>query len=184
MHEPPFPLCTTSADCRRSNHQIGTPGTLDRCSRRLHNRDSTSESIDVQDSPIQQERPGDRGHLQVAHSLPLGMPPKDIVEESIALYFRYCHKQPLWLFDPDDLARPAECREEVVFGILTLALRYSDNPFLAERTDQMCRQYSETARGLIMLRISQGKVDISTLQSLCLIALAQYIGIGSPHPRS
>lgn len=166
-------LCTTSADCRRSNRH-------DRYSRELHSCDTPSESIDVPDTPSQQEKPSDQGHLQVPYSLP----PNDIVEESIALYFRYCHKQPLWLFDPDDLARPAECREEVVFGILTLALRYSDNPFLAGRTDQLCRQYSEAARDLIMLRISQGKVDLSTLQSLCLIALAQYIGRESTSPSS
>lgn len=176
------PPSTTSADCRRSNHQIETPGTLGHYSRELHHCDTTSESKDEQDTPIQQERPSNQNHLQVANTLPLGMPPNDIVEEAIALYFRYCHKQPLWLLDPDDLARPAECREEVVFGILTLALRYSDNPFLAGQTDQICRQYSEAARGLIMLRISEGKVDISTLQSLCLIALAQYIGRKSHAP--
>lgn len=132
--------------------------------------------MDVRETPTRQGRPNDRTALQIANTLPLGgMPPKDIVEECIALYYQYCHKQPLWLFDPDDLSRPENCRDEVVFGILTLALRYSDNPFLEGRTDQMCRQYAEAARSLIMFRISQGTVDLSTMQSLCLIALAQYI---------
>lgn len=104
------------------------------------------------------------------------MPSKDIVDESIALYFQYCHKQPLWLFDESDLSDPEGCRNEVLFGILSLALRYSDNPSLDGKIDQMCREYAEKARNLIMLRISQGTVNLSTMQSLCLIALSQYIG--------
>ena len=104
------------------------------------------------------------------------MPPKHIITEGIALYFQYCHKQPLWLFDPEDLARPENCRSEVVFGILSLSLCYSDSPALEGRTDQMCRQYAEAARSYAMLRIAQGKVNLSTLQSFCLIAMAEYIG--------
>lgn len=104
------------------------------------------------------------------------MPSKDIVDESIALYFQYCHKQPLWLFDKSDISNPEGCRDEVLFGILSLALRYSDNPSLDGQIDQMCREYAEKARNLIMLRISQGTVNLATMQSLCLIALSQYIG--------
>ncbi|KAJ5311837.1 hypothetical protein N7476_007697 [Penicillium atrosanguineum] len=103
------------------------------------------------------------------------MPPKHIVTEGIALYFQYCHKQPLWLFDPEDLAVPENCRKEVIFGILSLSLCYSDSPSLEGRTDQMCRQYAEAARSYAMFRIAQGKVNISTLQSFCLIAMAEYI---------
>ncbi|KAJ5630954.1 uncharacterized protein N7484_011054 [Penicillium longicatenatum] len=103
------------------------------------------------------------------------MPPKGIVAEGISLYFKYCHKQPLWLFDPDELSIPEACRSEVIFGILSLALRYSNNPFLEGRTDQMCRHYAEAARSYVMFRIAQGTVDLSTIKSLCLITLAEYI---------
>lgn len=113
--------------------------------------------------------------LQLPEMMPFTLPSKEIVSESIGLYFRYCHKQPLWLLDPEDLASPESCRNEVIFGVLTLALRYSDNPLLEGRKDQMCRQYAESARGLVMFRIAQGSVDLSTMQSLCLIALAEYI---------
>lgn len=111
------------------------------------------------------------------------MPPKDVVTEGIVLYFQYCHKQPLWLFEPDDLLIPEACRNEVVFGVLSLALRYSSNPFLDGRTDQMCRQYAEAARSYAMLRVAQGTVNLSTIQSFCLIALAEYIGAPSTEPR-
>jgi hypothetical protein len=108
--------------------------------------------------------------------LPFAMAPKEIVAEGIALYFQYCHKQPLWLFDPDDLIIPERCRSEVVFSILSLALRYSNNPYLDGRTDHVCRQYAEAARSYAMFRVSQGTVNLSTIQSFCLIALAEYIG--------
>jgi hypothetical protein len=104
------------------------------------------------------------------------MPPKGIVAEGISLYFKYCHKQPLWLFEPDELSILEACRSEVIFGTLSLALRYSNNPLLEGRTDQMCRHYAEAARSYVMFRIAQGTVDLSTIKSLCLITLAEYIG--------
>jgi hypothetical protein len=107
---------------------------------------------------------------------PLAMPPNEVIVESFSLYQQYCHKQPLWLFDEDDLLTPEICPQEIIFGILGLALRYSSNPFVEGRVDQMCRQYTEAARGNIMLRIAQGAVQLSTIQSLCLVALANFIG--------
>lgn len=129
----------------------------------------------MQESPARQDGSNDIMSLQLPEVMPFTLPSKEIVSESIGLYFRYCHKQPLWLLDPEDLASPENCRNEVIFGVLTLALRYSDNPLLEGRKDQMCRQYAESARGLVMFRIAQGSVDLSTMQSLCLIALAEYI---------
>jgi hypothetical protein len=168
-------LPPAKADCGRPvpNHQVGTPKSH---SRGLHNCDNASESSDMRESPMTQGRAGDETALQVASMLPFAMPPKDVVAEGITLYFQYCHKQPLWLFDPDDLVIPEKCRSEVVFGILSLALRYSSNPFPEGRTDQICRQYAEAARSYAMFRVAQGTVNLSTIQSLCLIALAEYIG--------
>jgi hypothetical protein len=165
--------CCDIADYGRSNRQVGTPESH---SHGLHSRENTSESSDFQDTPIIRRIPVDETALQSGHGLSVALPPKHIVTEGIALYFQYCHKQPLWLFDPGDLAIPENCRSEVVFGILSLALRYSNNPALEGRVDQLCRQYAETARSYAMLRVGQGKVNLSTLQSFCLIAMAEYIG--------
>lgn len=113
---------------------------------------------------------------QAINLIPFALPPQDIVIESFGLYLQYCHKQPLWLFDADDLSKPELFSEEIIFGILALALRYSDNPFFDGRTQKMCLEYAESARGLVMLRIAQGTVQLSTIQSLCLLALANFIG--------
>ena len=110
-----------------------------------------------------------------AQVIPFTLPPQNVVDESVSLYLRYCHKQPLWLFDEEDLLKPHEIPREAIFGILALASRYSENSFFAGRIDQMCLEYTESARGLVMLRIAQGSVQLSTIQSLCLLALANFI---------
>lgn len=107
--------------------------------------------------------------------IPFTLPPQEVVVESVGFYLRYCHKQPLWLFDEEDLLKPEQCSQEVIFGILALALRYSENPFFAGRIDKLCLEYAESARGLIMLRIAQGNAQLATIQSLCLLALANFI---------
>lgn len=104
------------------------------------------------------------------------MPPKDMISKCIALYFQYCHKQPLWLFDPENFSNLSEIPDEVTFGISSLALRYSRSHMLDGQVDQLCRQYAEAAHGLISFRIARGTVNLSTMQALCLIALAEYIG--------
>ncbi|CAG7926862.1 unnamed protein product [Penicillium olsonii] len=110
-----------------------------------------------------------------AQVIPFTLPPQNVVDESVSLYLRYCHKQPLWLFDEEDLLKPHDIPREAIFGILALASRYSENSFFAGRIDQMCLEYTESARGLVMLRIAQGNVQLSTIQSLCLLALANFI---------
>lgn len=161
-----------NADYGRPNRHVGTPKSY---SRGLDSCEDASESGDRRETPTTQGRPRDETALQITSSLPSAMPPKGIVAEGIALYFQYCHKQPLWLFDPEDLPIPENCRCEVIFGILSLALRYSNNPVLRGRIDQMCRQYAETACSYAMLRLTEGTVNISTIQSFCLFALAEYI---------
>lgn len=126
-------------------------------------------------TPSTQIPHSDETALQVSSVLPFSLPPKEVVADGITLYFQYCHKQPLWLLDPDDLLNPAQCRSEVIFGVLSLALRYSSSSFLEGRVDQLCRHYAEAARSYAMLRVAQGSVNLSTLQSLCLVALAEYI---------
>jgi len=161
----------------RTSNEIENLGTPKSYSQGLDSREATEESSEPRELFMKQDQSRDSTSLQLADAMPFTLPSKEIVSEAISLYFRYCHKQPLWLLDPEDLASPETCRNEILFGVLTLALPYSDNPLIERRKDQMCRQYAESARGLVMFRIAQGSVDLSTMQSLCLIALAEYIGV-------
>jgi hypothetical protein len=110
------------------------------------------------------------------------MPPRDAVLDAVDAYFRYCHMQPLWLFDGDeDLSSIDDCRDEVVFSLLALSLCHSKHPYFKGRSEQLSAQYAQLAREHIMLRIAQGKVTLATVQSLCMLALANFHG-RSPLP--
>ncbi|KAF7716072.1 Fungal Zn(2)-Cys(6) binuclear cluster domain-containing protein [Penicillium ucsense] len=103
------------------------------------------------------------------------LPAQDQIKNHVALYFQYCHQQPLWLFEPDDFVTTTNLPDEVVHGISCLALRHSRRQGSDTETDQLCRQYTELAHGLINLRITRGTVNMSTMQALCCIALAEYV---------
>ncbi|KAL1964457.1 hypothetical protein VTN77DRAFT_6883 [Rasamsonia byssochlamydoides] len=103
------------------------------------------------------------------------LPPKDVLAEAVDLYFRYCHKQPLWLFNRDELLAPEECCEEVIFAILALTVRFSNRPFFKGQSEQLAQRYAEASRGLIIAKIAQGTVQLSTIQSLCLLAFANFV---------
>jgi hypothetical protein len=84
--------------------------------------------------------------------------------------------QPLWLFDPKDLCSIEDCCDEVIFSLLALSLCHSKHPFFRGRSEQLSRRYAQLAREHIMLRIAQGKVTLATIQSLCMLALANFHG--------
>jgi hypothetical protein len=116
---------------------------------------------------------------------PNSLPSKEIIAETVDLYFRYCHRQPLWLFERDDLASLDDCCEEVIFSLLALTVRFSNREFFEGRAQELSHRYAEVARGHIMFRIAQGAVQLSTIQSLCLLALANFVGMAClcPHFR-
>ena len=98
---------TKRADCDRANRQVGTPKSYNRG---VPSCENESESSDMRETPMTQSRPNDEAPIQVGNNLPFAMPPKDMIAEAIALYFQYCHKQPLWLFDVDDFLIPEKSR--------------------------------------------------------------------------
>jgi hypothetical protein len=87
----------------------------------------------------------------------------------VALYFEYCHRQPIWCFERDEVSDFASMHDELACSILALNLRFSDN------ADQ-AKLYANNAKSLIMLRIANGSVDLATLESLCLLSYSSFIG--------
>jgi hypothetical protein len=87
----------------------------------------------------------------------------------VALYFEYCHRQPIWCFERDEVSDFASMHDELACSILALTLRFSDN------ADQ-AKLYANNAKSLIMLRIANGSVDLATLESLCLLSYSSFIG--------
>lgn len=63
-----------------------------------------------------------------------------------------------------------------MFSLLALAVRYSSHAYFEGEYQISSQKYCEISRGLIMFRIAQGTVQLATIQSLCLLALANFVG--------
>ncbi|KAI3549528.1 hypothetical protein CSPX01_02179 [Colletotrichum filicis] len=92
----------------------------------------------------------------------------DDMATGINLYFKYCHRQPIWCFERDEVGDYDSLPEELASSILALTSRFS------EQRDHM-QLFSSNAKTLIMLRIANGTVDITTIESLCLLSYASFI---------
>jgi hypothetical protein len=94
------------------------------------------------------------------------------------LYWRHCHRQPVWLFDDVELASLPQQPEELLLALLALTTRFSESPHF-RHTDRnaMSQRFGDAARNLVMLKIANGGVSFSTNQSLCLLACAGFAGL-------
>ncbi|OQD68866.1 hypothetical protein PENDEC_c030G00927 [Penicillium decumbens] len=93
--------------------------------------------------------------------------PSSQISQAIDLYFQYCHRQPIWCFDREEIKDLSHISEELVCSILTLTSRFS------KERDEMLH-YGDTARTLVMLRIANGTVELETIESLCLLAYSSF----------
>ncbi|KAJ9216558.1 transcriptional regulator family: Fungal Specific TF [Paecilomyces variotii] len=101
------------------------------------------------------------------------------------LYLLYCDCQPLPLFHRASFMRTLGSRDpEVIYAILALTIRFSDETFSADRDfSTLANKYAEMARTLVMERVSEGPVELSTLQCLCLLSLVDFTN-GNTHRSS
>ncbi|GKZ71426.1 hypothetical protein AnigIFM60653_007909 [Aspergillus niger] len=101
------------------------------------------------------------------------------------LYLTYCHSQPLPLFQKEGFLDSLGSRDpEIVYAMLALSIRFS--PEESSRTGgftSLINGYTEVARGLVMRRVSEGPIELSTLQSLCLLSLVDFAN-GNTHRSS
>ncbi|KAL5356128.1 hypothetical protein BJX96DRAFT_142342 [Aspergillus floccosus] len=88
--------------------------------------------------------------------------------KAIDLYFRHCHRQPIWCFERDDLDDPDRLSEELIYSILALTGRFTPEH------DQL-QHHANTARTLVMLRVANGTVKLETIESLCLLSYSSFI---------
>lgn len=142
-----------------------------------NHHDHSGLTIADEDRPSPQtsshERTRSRSSL---HDLvPQTRPTIDTIDKALDLYFVHCHRQPLWLFQDRDSLKADNCDEEILFPILALAscLAPASLPFNQRLDFKGC---CDLARSLVMSRIMNGTVVFSTLQSLCLLAFANFTG--------
>lgn len=101
------------------------------------------------------------------------VPSRDAVLKAIEVYFLCSHRQPIWLFEPPNKLSP-DCSEEILLCILGLSIQYAESSF-TEFQLQSSSAYNDAARSLIMLRIANSTVDLSVLQSLCLLSYSNLV---------
>ncbi|KAF2138878.1 uncharacterized protein K452DRAFT_85780 [Aplosporella prunicola CBS 121167] len=118
---------------------------------------------------------------QAANSL---LPPWESVIVVAESYLTYCNCQPLPLFDQGHFLSSLSGRDpELLFSVLALAGRFSDEPIFQRNRDSVINGFADTARDVVMRRVSQGPVELSTLQSLCILSLVDFSN-GNTHRAS
>ena len=100
---------------------------------------------------------------------PVARPSRSHLDIAINLYFKYCHRQPIWCFDREELGDCASIPDELVCSMLALVSRFSDHLGYS-------KSYGKKAKAMIMLRIANGTVDLIIIESLCLLAYTSFIG--------
>ncbi|KAJ5168995.1 uncharacterized protein N7482_004589 [Penicillium canariense] len=112
------------------------------------------------------------------------LPPWTAIGPIAELYLLYCESQPLPLFHRSSFINSLQTRDiEVIYAILALSLRFSDSHRDSHNLTEQVNSYAEVARGLVMKRVSEGPVEVSTLQCLCLLSLVDFTN-GNTHRSS
>ncbi|KNG88525.1 putative C6 transcription factor [Aspergillus nomiae NRRL 13137] len=93
--------------------------------------------------------------------------PQSTIAKAVDLYFELFHRQPIWCFDRQDLESYSEIPSEIVWSTLELTSRFS------RQRDQP--GYGDSARRSIMHRITNGTVELETIESLCLLSYSAFI---------
>lgn len=124
--------------------------------------------------PSPESWPSDQGSPRRAATQPVT--DGDALREAIRLYFIWCHNQPISLFTEDTLLGSLESRDhELLLALQALGMRFADGPLSPagrESIDAIARQ----SRQRTMDCVVNGRVKLSTLQSLCLLSIIDMAG--------
>lgn len=100
------------------------------------------------------------------------LPPWDKMLEVADLYLKYCDCQPLPLFDPSSFKRTLHNRDpEILYCIFSLAIRFSKDNSGDQDNAHQTTNFPRLARALAMNRITEGRIELSTLQTLCMLSI-------------
>jgi hypothetical protein len=62
---------------------------------------------------------------------------------------------------------------EIILSVLALALRFVDDPGIRANNEEI-DSFIEAARNIVAKKIFEGTVELSTIQSLCLLSLVDF----------
>lgn len=97
--------------------------------------------------------------------------PPDLLASITNIYYDRCECQPLPL-----LVRSTHFPDEVIFGIIAVAARYSTHPFF-NQDESSPQVFNQKARTILFKALETNEATLSTIQAACLISLADYLGM-------
>ncbi|CAG9955576.1 unnamed protein product [Clonostachys rosea f. rosea IK726] len=99
--------------------------------------------------------------------------PWESAETIAELFLMYCDCQPLPLFHRQDFVSTFANRDtQVVYAVIALVSRFSDRAKTTPLPTAGQRQmFADAAHRSVMAQIASGRVELSTLQTLCLLTL-------------
>ncbi|KIW91129.1 uncharacterized protein Z519_08023 [Cladophialophora bantiana CBS 173.52] len=105
------------------------------------------------------------------------LPPRGVVGYFVQLYLKYCNCQPLPLFSFEHLTTTFSSRDpELILAMLALASRFDlDNSAVSQADlSRTFESRATPARDMIMRRVTHGPIELSTIQALCLLSVAEF----------
>lgn len=89
----------------------------------------------------------------------------------------YCNCQPLPLFHHDNFLASLTHRDaELMDGLQALALRFTEGGVADPDIEEKIRQKTASCRNRVMTRVAAGTVELSTLQTLCILTMIEFTG--------
>lgn len=132
-----------------------------------HSRDSQSVSPSIRETS---QTTNHASTLYPSPEIPNQRPGLSDIAIGIDLYFKYCHRQPIWCFERDEIQDPTSLPQELTSSILAITCRF------LHKHDQSQR-FVQEAKSRIMFRMTNGTVQLETIESLCLLSYSSFIGI-------
>ncbi|RFN54041.1 zn(ii)2cys6 transcription factor [Fusarium flagelliforme] len=100
--------------------------------------------------------------------------PESRTGELTSLYMTWLHRQPLVMFDTEKFAESLPGRDpELILALQALCLRFPPQSLNMESRQRLIAM-ARTSRQLVMDKVFRSQVDLSVLQTLCLLSLFEY----------
>lgn len=174
--------CTRLGQTCTYRRSAQTDGAMEERMAQLEARlyDFTREGGQISNSTTQDEQASamtDLGHGHNAQGRPIQIgskysPSAASINSALQCYFERCHKQPIWLFGPEEVGDPSSLADELALALLALT-----SLFPSSQSSDQYQGYLQSARSIVMSQVAAGSVRLSTIESLCIISQACFQGL-------
>ncbi|KAL4971949.1 hypothetical protein BDW66DRAFT_164558 [Aspergillus desertorum] len=97
-----------------------------------------------------------------------------VAPNEMQLFHIYCNFQPLPLFHHRSFFASESRDQELILAMKALGLRFRGNGIADPEIDRQIRDWTERSRLMVMTRVAEGSVELSTLQALCILTLIDH----------